>query len=110
MTRNKEPRFRFIKAYGTTLRILLSFAWVHLFSFLFGKKWKARKMKHAYLKNARRLKNTILKLRGLYIKVGQLISIMSNFLPEEFRNELEGLQDRIPPRPYEQIAARIRMN
>jgi len=32
---------------------------------------------------------------------------MSNFLPEEFRNELEGLQDKIPPKPYEEIAARI---
>jgi predicted unusual protein kinase regulating ubiquinone biosynthesis (AarF/ABC1/UbiB family) len=35
-------------------------------------------------------------------------SIMSNFLPEEFRGELEGLQDKIPSRPYEEIAARIR--
>lgn len=50
----------------------------------------------------------ILSLRGLYIKVGQLVSIMSNFLPKEFRKELEGLQDKIPPRPYEEIAARIR--
>ncbi len=108
MTPNKEPRFRFIKAYGTTIRILISFGWIQLLGLAFGKRWSARKMERAYLKNARRLKNTILKLRGLYIKVGQLISIMSNFLPEEFRNELEGLQDKIPPRPYEQIAARIR--
>ena len=33
---------------------------------------------------------------------------MTNFLPEEFRRELEGLQDAVPPRPYEDIEARIR--
>ena len=48
------------------------------------------------------------ELQGLFIKVGQLISIMTNFLPEEFRRELEGLQDAVPPRPYEDIEARIR--
>jgi predicted unusual protein kinase regulating ubiquinone biosynthesis (AarF/ABC1/UbiB family) len=43
----------------------------------------------------------------LFIKVGQLISIMTNFLPEEFRRELEGLQDAVPPRPYKDIEERI---
>ena len=52
-------------------------------------------------KNARRIEAAILRLQGLFIKVGQLISIMTNFLPEEFREELEGLQDQVPPRPYE---------
>ena len=32
---------------------------------------------------------------------------MTNFLPEEFRRELEGLQDAVPPRPYADIEARI---
>ena len=32
---------------------------------------------------------------------------MTNFLPEEFRKELEGLQDAVPPRPYADIEARI---
>ena len=40
----------------------------------------------------------ILELQGLYIKVGQLFSIMTNFLPAEFLRELEGLQDNVPPR------------
>ena len=47
-------------------------------------------------------------LQGLFIKVGQLISIMANFLPEAFRRELEGLQDQVPPRPYKDIEARLR--
>src|SRR5581483_11403926 len=61
-----------------------------------------------HLANARRIHRTISSLQGLFIKVGQLISIMTNFLPEEFRAELEGLQDRVPPRPYADVERRIR--
>src|SRR5262249_28596993 len=57
--------------------------------------------------NARRIHRTIARLQGLFIKVGQLISIMTNFLPEEFRSELEGLQDQVPPRPYSDVEKRI---
>src|SRR5205085_3676910 len=35
-------------------------------------------------------------------------SILSNFLPLEFRAELEQLQDRVPPRPVDEVTARIR--
>jgi predicted unusual protein kinase regulating ubiquinone biosynthesis (AarF/ABC1/UbiB family) len=59
-------------------------------------------------RNARRIEAAILKLRGLFIKVGQLISIMANFLPPAFREELERLQDQVPPRPYRDIEARVR--
>jgi ubiquinone biosynthesis protein len=58
--------------------------------------------------NARRIEAAILRLRGLFIKVGQLISIMANFLPDAFREELERLQDQVPPRPYRDIEARVR--
>jgi predicted unusual protein kinase regulating ubiquinone biosynthesis (AarF/ABC1/UbiB family) len=58
--------------------------------------------------NARRIEAAILKLRGLFIKVGQLISIMANFLPDAFREELQRLQDQVPPRPYKDIEARLR--
>src|ERR1700742_43861 len=49
----------------------------------------------------------IARLQGLFIKIGQLISIMTNFLPEEFRAELEGLQDQVPPRPYAEVEQRF---
>ncbi len=72
-----------------------------------GKEWVARKSPERYGANARRLKETILNLKGLFIKVGQLVSILSNFLPEYFRRELEELQDQIPPRPLSEINTRI---
>jgi ubiquinone biosynthesis protein len=44
----------------------------------------------------------------LFIKVGQVLSIMANFLPDAFRTGLERLQDQVPPRPFRDIAKTIR--
>lgn len=60
------------------------------------------------IRNAQRLGAAIEKLQGLYIKVGQLFSIMANFLPKEFRKELESLQDAVPPRDFGEIQGRLR--
>jgi predicted unusual protein kinase regulating ubiquinone biosynthesis (AarF/ABC1/UbiB family) len=67
-----------------------------------------RVTREKHRRNAQRIEAAIVKLRGLFIKVGQLISIMANFLPDAFREELERLQDQVPPRPYEDIEARLR--
>src|SRR5262249_38774122 len=69
--------------------------------------WRDARIGEVHTRNARRVYATILRLQGLFIKVGQLLSIMANFLPDEFRGELEGLQDRVPPRPYAEIAERL---
>ncbi|MGH7677880.1 MAG: ABC1 kinase family protein, partial [Gemmatimonadaceae bacterium] len=58
-------------------------------------------------RTSKRLVSAILELKGLYIKVGQLISILTNFLPPEFRAELEQLQDAVPARPLDEVVARI---
>src|SRR6185436_6497525 len=68
----------------------------------------ARLTRETHQLNARRIEAAIIKLRGLFIKVGQLISIMANFLPDAFREELQRLQDQVPPRPYRDIEARLR--
>src|SRR5262249_3498052 len=68
----------------------------------------AEALDRRHVTNARRLLRAILAAGGLFIKVGQLISILTNFLPGAFRQELEGLQDRLPPRPYDEIEGRIR--
>ena len=106
-TVTQNHRFRLLTAYRTLIRILISFGWIKLVGYFLGTRWQAQKMDSAQVRNARRLKESILELKGLFIKMGQLISIMSNFLPENFRGELEGMQDKIPPRPYKEVAARI---
>lgn len=99
--------FRLAKAYGVTLRVLASYLVLRLRRPFLSTAGYERRLVARHRRNARRVERAILELDGLFIKVGQLISILANFLPEEFRSELEGLQDSIPARPVEQIVARI---
>jgi predicted unusual protein kinase regulating ubiquinone biosynthesis (AarF/ABC1/UbiB family) len=103
-----RPRFRLARAYSVTLRVLASYLWLRLWRPLLGPDAYARGLVERHRRNAERVERTILELNGLFIKVGQLISILTNFLPEEFRSGLEGLQDQVPARPLGQIRARIR--
>jgi ubiquinone biosynthesis protein len=105
---NHRPiRFRFLRAFGVTFGILISLGLFHLWGKLFGKEWEDSRRPAVYGKNAQRLKRLLLSLQGIFIKAGQLISILSNFLPDYFRKELEDLQDQIPPRPLNEIYQRI---
>jgi predicted unusual protein kinase regulating ubiquinone biosynthesis (AarF/ABC1/UbiB family) len=99
--------YRFVRAYWTTFLVIGSYLWYGLLARVFGKSWADEHVAEVHAKNARRVERTIIELQGLFIKVGQLLSIMANFLPAEFRSGLEGLQDQVPPRPYREIAARI---
>lgn len=101
-------RFRLPAVWWTVTRILLSYGFARLVGILRGAEWVAQTRVARHQRNARRARDTIVRVQGLFIKVGQLVSILSNFLPEEFRAELESVQDRIPARPLEQIRARIR--
>ncbi len=100
-------RWRFLRAYATTFRILATYLWLGLGARLFGEGFRAARLPQAHASSARRLYGAIVELQGLFIKVGQLLSIMAAALPNEFRKELEGLQDQVPPRPYAEIRARI---
>ena len=102
-----QNRWRFIRAYTTTFQVIFSYLWLFWTAKLLGKAYRDQNIKAYHRANARRVYATILQLQGLFIKVGQLLSIMANFLPEEFRSELEGLQDQVPPRPFDEIAPRV---
>jgi predicted unusual protein kinase regulating ubiquinone biosynthesis (AarF/ABC1/UbiB family) len=100
-------RIRSLRAYWTTFRVIWSYLWLRFRARFHSDAWIEHNLRTIHLRNARRIERTICDLQGLFIKVGQLISIMTNFLPEEFRRELEGLQDAVPPRPYKDIEERI---
>jgi predicted unusual protein kinase regulating ubiquinone biosynthesis (AarF/ABC1/UbiB family) len=99
--------WRFVRAYATTFLVIASYVSLGLRTRLFGRAWREVRIGGVHTRNAQRVYATILRLQGLFIKVGQLLSIMANFLPQEFRAELEALQDRVPPRPYAEIAERL---
>jgi predicted unusual protein kinase regulating ubiquinone biosynthesis (AarF/ABC1/UbiB family) len=65
--------------------------------------WLRQRRERIDLRNARRLYRDILKLRGVYIKMGQVLSVLGGFLPKAFCTELEGLQDQVPPHPFSDV-------
>jgi predicted unusual protein kinase regulating ubiquinone biosynthesis (AarF/ABC1/UbiB family) len=105
--RPARQNYRFVRAYWTTFVVIGSYLWFALLTRLLGRSWADQNVDAVHLRNARRVERTIVELQGLFIKVGQLLSIMANFLPAQFRSGLEGLQDQVPPRPYREIAARV---
>jgi predicted unusual protein kinase regulating ubiquinone biosynthesis (AarF/ABC1/UbiB family) len=85
---------------------------------LFGKKmpdgyrvlpaWLVERRKHVDRKSAHRLLLVMLRLRGVFIKMGQVLSIMGGFLPRVYGKELEQLQDQVPPHPFSDLEAALR--
>ena len=98
---------RLLTVYLVAFRVGMSYLGLSLARRFRSEEAVARLAREKHRRNAIRIEVAIVKLRGLFIKVGQLISIMANFLPDAFREELQGLQDQVPPRPFEDIRARI---
>ena len=105
---SSRTRFRLARAYLVTGRVLASYLWLRMWRPLMPAAAYEQGLIARHRANARRVERAILELNGLFVKVGQLISILTNFLPEEFRSGLERLQDSIPARPLDQITGRIR--
>ena len=99
--------FRLRKAYWTAAVVMFSYARLWFLKKIFGQKWYNRRIVALHIHNAERVRDAILQLNGLFIKLGQMLSILTNFLPEAFQKPLEALQDQIPPRPFELVRERI---
>jgi predicted unusual protein kinase regulating ubiquinone biosynthesis (AarF/ABC1/UbiB family) len=108
IARPPRRKMRAIRAYWVTMLVIGSYVWLRLRARFHSEAWIDKRLIRVHIRNARRIERGICALQGLFIKVGQLISIMTNFLPDEFRKELEGLQDAVPPRPYADMEQRIR--
>jgi predicted unusual protein kinase regulating ubiquinone biosynthesis (AarF/ABC1/UbiB family) len=106
----RPPRgwWRLLIAYTATLRVVASYLSLRIQMRFRSPAVIDELMRRKNVRNSRRIHAAISRLQGLFIKVGQLISIMTNFLPEEFRAELEALQDQVPPRPYSDVEKRVR--
>lgn len=91
-----SARKRSRRAYKVAYRIV----WSYLFLFIRKRILRAEryetKLLRLHEKNALRLKDVILELKGLFTKVGQLLSVMSTILPDAYSNVLESLQDKAP--------------
>jgi len=65
--------------------------------------WLKRRQARVDEVNSRRSLAAILRLRGVYIKLGQVLSIMGGFLPPVYIKKLETLQDSVPPHSFDEI-------
>ncbi|KAG6543289.1 hypothetical protein Mapa_015203 [Marchantia paleacea] len=59
-------------------------------------------------KNAERVLKTIIKLEGLWVKLGQYLSTRADVLPEAYVKCLRQLQDSLPPRPLTEVYRTIK--
>src|SRR5262245_48548139 len=73
-------KVRSIRAYVTTWRVIWSYLWLRIRARFHSDAWIEHTLRQIHLRNARRIERSIVDLQGLFIKVGQLISIMTNFL------------------------------
>lgn len=98
---------RLIRAMWLFGRIFLSYMLQLLLRRVLSKARIAKRWDKVHRKNARRMYKGFVRLRGVYIKLGQILSIMGTFLPRAYSEELEGLQDEVPFRPYREIQKAI---
>ncbi len=87
--------------------IIASYALVWALSRFGGAGFRARLFERAHRKNARRLANGFVQLRGVFIKTGQVLSVTGTFLPSAYGEALAELQDKVPARPFGEIAGRL---
>ncbi len=65
--------------------------------------WSARNRSARMQKSAARFRKLAISMGGVMIKVGQFLSTRVDILPKEVIDELSGLQDEVPPVPYEAV-------
>ncbi len=101
------PKKRARKAYRLANRIMWSYLRLYLAKRIFGKRYYENRINSLHEKNALRIKTAILDLKGLFTKVGQLLSVMSTILPDAYANVLESLQDDAPASSFEETEKTI---
>lgn len=87
--------------------IFASYGIQWVLSKLFGGRRLKKRLERVHRANARRLAIGFTRLRGVFIKMGQVLSVIGTFLPRAYGEELEKLQDQVPPRPFREIEGRL---
>ncbi len=98
---------RALRALWLFWTIIASYALVWVFSRLSSAEARARHFERAHRKNATRLATGFVDLRGVFIKTGQVLSVTGTFLPNAYGEALAHLQDKVPARPFSEIAGRL---
>jgi predicted unusual protein kinase regulating ubiquinone biosynthesis (AarF/ABC1/UbiB family) len=90
--------------------LIVEAAWVYLLHRLNRRGWLRREagwLEDRFGRFAARFVRVATRFRGGLIKLGQVASLRVDVIPDAMTEELVKLQDRVPPHPYEEIAAQI---
>jgi predicted unusual protein kinase regulating ubiquinone biosynthesis (AarF/ABC1/UbiB family) len=100
-------RGRFFQGVGIFFRVLLSYKFHSIRNAFVDPAVREERLKKLHARNARLLRERMLSMRGVLIKIGQFMSSRVDILPEEYTEELSKLQDQVPPAPFREIALRL---
>lgn len=87
--------------------VFSSYGFTWLVTRLFGEARREAWFARAHAKNADRLTDGFTRLRGVFIKVGQVLSVIGTFLPKAYGESLSRLQDKVPGRPFREVLGRL---
>jgi predicted unusual protein kinase regulating ubiquinone biosynthesis (AarF/ABC1/UbiB family) len=99
--------YRFISVIVLAVRIYVPYKAIQLWSRVTADGRKEARYRRQDLRAARALYRASIRLEGLLIKASQFIATRADILPDEWVSTLAGLQDRVPPQPFEIIRAQI---
>lgn len=100
-------RGRFLKGVALFLRVLISYKLFGLINMFSSTGRKKDRLKRLHARNAFMIRERMVDMRGVLIKIGQFLSSRVDILPEEYTTELSKLQDQVPPAPFSDIAQRV---
>jgi len=98
---------RFVKGVHLFFRILLSYRFNALRNTFASPAAQKERLKQLHAKNAVILRERMIEMRGVLIKIGQFLSSRVDILPEEYTIELSKLQDQVPPADLQEIMKRV---
>ncbi len=98
--RYRKVRWFFAKAFLQTI-------WWDILLHRPGLSWLRTPPRPRWGKIAQRYRVLAIEMGGVLIKLGQFLSTRVDILPPEVTDELVGLQDEVPPVPFDQVVAQI---
>jgi ubiquinone biosynthesis protein len=88
--------------------VFASYGFQWLLTRVLGSRRTRNRLKRVHQRNAQRLAVGFMRLRGVFIKLGQVLSVIGTFLPRAYGEALERLQDKVPPQPFSAVEGRLR--
>ena len=98
---------RFVRGVALFLRILLGYKLLSLRNAFAAPADRKQRLKQLHVKYAFVLRERMIEMRGVLIKIGQFLSSRVDILPEEYTTELSKLQDHVPPADLAEIMKRV---